>query len=187
MCRAKSYLTINSCLEEFLWTLSYQMGGLVIQYGLCLCWLDMQTLGKCFLIQPNYTLQAKVNLQSPKCPSPPSFTSLHDKAEGVKSFYLNVAPFAFHCVGNSSCGATENTALNSILSVDAAHTDPLRVIAALNLFIKSMCFTAVSTYTTEDAAHLAIFSFLNGGQEKTFCTSMQNVKCIMQDGWMDGW
>lgn len=66
-------------------------------------------LGKCFLIQPNYTLQAKVNLLSPKCPSPPSFALLCDKTEGVKSLYLNVGQFAFHCVGNSSCRATDNT------------------------------------------------------------------------------
>lgn len=68
--RAESNLTINSCLEGSSWTLSYLMGvGDLIR--LCLCLLDMQTLGKCFFIQPNYTLQAKVNLLCPECPSPP--------------------------------------------------------------------------------------------------------------------
>lgn len=97
--------------------------GDLIQLGLCL--LDMQTLGKFFFIQPNYKLQAKVNLLSCKCPSPPCFASFTDKTEGVKSLYLNVGQFAFHCVANSSCSAKEkkNKALNLILSVDTANID----------------------------------------------------------------
>lgn len=105
---AEPYLTITSCLEEFLWTFSYQTGlGDLIQ--LCLCLLDMQTLGKCFFIQPNYTLQAKANLLSPECPSPPSFAPARDKTEGVKPLHLNGGQFAFYCVVNSSCRATEKT------------------------------------------------------------------------------
>lgn len=84
----KSYLTTNSCLEELLCTLSYQTGGVGDLIRLCLCLLDMQTLGKHFFIQPNYSLQAEVSLLSPECPSPPGCAPpppcLLDKTGGVK-------------------------------------------------------------------------------------------------------
>lgn len=54
---------LNIC--QFLGSLSYQMGT----GELCLGLLDLQTFGKCFFIQANYTLQAEVLLLSPPPPS----------------------------------------------------------------------------------------------------------------------
>lgn len=99
------------------------------------------------------TLEARVALLSPRCPSPAGF------AKGVNALYLNVGLFEFHCVGKSSRGGTAagqtRSTLDLILSVEAANTD--RSGRWLRFRDPgSECVLQLSPRTSEDAAHLRL-------------------------------
>jgi len=86
---AKSYLKINGCLQEFLCTLSYLVYGVWGLNAALFVRVGHAHVGE-LLPYSASTLQARVNLLSPGCPSPPGFASFPGKNEGVNSLYLNV-------------------------------------------------------------------------------------------------
>lgn len=149
-CATKCWAEVVSDYKQLSWGALVHIilsnGGVGDLIRLCLCLLDMQTLGKHFFIQPNYSLQAEVSLLSPECPSPPGCAPPPLPASLIRPevwnpLHLNGSPFAFQCAGNGSCRAAEKTkAPNLIWSVDAANTDLLRGFGFVELIYQINVF-----------------------------------------------
>lgn len=81
---------VSGCLRRSSWPHYLIRWGPVIQHSLVCARWTCKRCGNTSLSKPNYKQQAKVNLLSRQCPSPPALPRSMIRAEGVKSLHLNV-------------------------------------------------------------------------------------------------